>query len=265
MSKPVLESGQATNNGDFKDVIAKIISTYVPFATGILGFAGLLLVAFFIYVGEYEEALDTLKYVFTALLPIWGTWIGTVLAYYFSKQNFEAASKSVQNLVDSISPREKLETLLARDIMIKFEDLKCDNLAKGEAVDDLTIVSIRQKIIDAGIKRWPIFQEKVYKYIFHKSTLDDYLTDKLLKDKLPEAELNALNIAKMKSDNIPWIQRVIKDAAVFIPETASLYDAKKEMDKHEACNDAFVTKTGNKDEEVLGWISNVDIAKHGKF
>src|SRR5688572_6020838 len=37
--------------------------------------------------------------IFSSLLPLLGTWVGTVLAYYFSSKNFETASQSVERMV----------------------------------------------------------------------------------------------------------------------------------------------------------------------
>src|SRR5690242_16592162 len=49
----------------------------------------------------------TTELIFNALLPLLGTWVGTVLAYYFSKQNFESATNSVQRMAE-LSAEQKL-------------------------------------------------------------------------------------------------------------------------------------------------------------
>ena len=43
-----------------------------------------------IWVKEYFKA--TTQLLFSSLLPLFGSWVGTVLAYYFSKDNYEAAA-----------------------------------------------------------------------------------------------------------------------------------------------------------------------------
>ena len=43
---------------------------------------------------DTTEKFKDIKDLFGMLLPLIGTWVGTVLAYYFSKDNFEAASKT---------------------------------------------------------------------------------------------------------------------------------------------------------------------------
>lgn len=37
--------------------------------------------------------------VFTAILPLLGTWVGAVLAFYFSQDNLQAASTTTLNAV----------------------------------------------------------------------------------------------------------------------------------------------------------------------
>src|SRR5665647_1346053 len=57
------------------------------------------------------------------LLPLWGTWIGTVLAFYFGKANFEAATKSYQDVIKNMSPEEKIAKLLVKDVMLPIKDI----------------------------------------------------------------------------------------------------------------------------------------------
>lgn len=254
-----------TDKSDPKDLLAGIIARYVPIATGVLGICGLALVGMFIYLNQYEDAIDTLKYVFASLLPLWGTWLGTVLAFYFSKQNFEAANRSVRSLVETLTPKEKLEAEPVESIMMKFSELKGDNLKADEVAENLLIVDVINKITKEDIKRWPIFKEGIYQYILHKSTLDDHLTHRLLTDKLTPEELSKLTIQDMIDNGTAWTKQVLKEAAGFLAPDASLYDAKKLMDASPACNDVFVTKSGKADEQVLGWVSNVDVARVAKF
>jgi hypothetical protein len=42
---------------------------------------------------------DQIDKVFSALVPLFGTWAGTILAFYFARENFDSANQSVQRLV----------------------------------------------------------------------------------------------------------------------------------------------------------------------
>ena len=58
-------------------------------------------------------------------MPLFGTWVGTILAFYFSKANFEAATKSVTKIAETkiASIDEKLSATLVSEKMINPEDL----------------------------------------------------------------------------------------------------------------------------------------------
>ena len=60
-----------------------------------------------------KELIETTRMVYTSLLPLLGTWVGTVLAYYFSKDNFEAATKSTRDNLE-IALQQRLEKLQMR-------------------------------------------------------------------------------------------------------------------------------------------------------
>src|SRR5262249_1611345 len=66
--------------------------------------------------GNTEESAKT---VLTSVLPLLGSWVGTILAFYFSKENFEAATRSVTELAKQITPQEKLQSTPVRDKMIR--------------------------------------------------------------------------------------------------------------------------------------------------
>ena len=50
----------------------------------------------------------------------------------------------------------------------------------------------------------------------------------------------------------------------FVPSTATLADAKREMERIEKCADVFVTQSGKKDEPVLGWITDNTIIENSR-
>jgi hypothetical protein len=57
--------------------------------------------------------------VLNAVLPLFGTWVGTVLAYYFARENFEAASNSTSQLVSQLTPDEKLRSIPVASVMTR--------------------------------------------------------------------------------------------------------------------------------------------------
>jgi ascorbate-specific PTS system EIIC-type component UlaA len=72
-----------------RDLIAKIITISVFILTA---FITVYLLAF------TEDKNASIDFIGKSLLPLWGTWLGTVLAFYFGKANFEAASNAFKRV-----------------------------------------------------------------------------------------------------------------------------------------------------------------------
>jgi hypothetical protein len=72
-----------------RDLLALIVVVVSLIGVAVLGAVG-------IYKGE------TAKDLLTMLLPVVGTWVGTVLAFYFGKEQLEAANRTVDDGVPLI-------------------------------------------------------------------------------------------------------------------------------------------------------------------
>ncbi|MGJ3234365.1 hypothetical protein [Marivirga sp.] len=259
-----------TGNSDYKDKsarekIARIISISVPIATGILGICGLIIATLYILINnDIDEAKQVLQYVYTALLPIFGTWMGTVLAYYFSKENFEAANKSVEKLVSKITSDGKLEKIKVKEVMIPFQNFKDSSIVENsqEAIDALVVKDLIEKMNKDGRQRLPILLNKKAVYLFHKSTLFEYLYSNTDPDKNPPP---TSSISDMLQSDITWIQQVIKNGIKFLGADANLLEAKKLMESEKACNDAMITTDGTSSGEVTGWITDKIISEKSKI
>src|SRR4051812_11681067 len=106
-----------------QEKVAKTVSTIVLTGTCILGVLGMSIAIVAIINGNFDNAKDILQILFATILPLFGTWIGTILAFYFSKENLAAANRTVEHLVNSITSDKKLESIKAKDVMIPIENL----------------------------------------------------------------------------------------------------------------------------------------------
>src|SRR5204862_7355341 len=52
---------------------------------------------------------DMAKYVLATILPVVAGWVGTVLAFYYGKENFEAGTKSVTTAAQALTSKDKLD------------------------------------------------------------------------------------------------------------------------------------------------------------
>jgi hypothetical protein len=76
--------------------IAKLVLTISGIV--ILGVSAIALVG--AAIAGATQRVQTSQTALNALLRLLGTWVGAVLAYYFSRKNFESASQSVERMVN---------------------------------------------------------------------------------------------------------------------------------------------------------------------
>jgi len=268
-----------TNSETSQEKIAKRVSTIVLTGTCTLGALGMAMAIVDLVRGG-SESINILQILFSAILPLFGTWIGTILAYYFSKENLMAANQTVQHLVNSITSDKKLETTKAKDVMITLDKLKYVLYKSG--ADDK--INLKTDFLDflkkENIQRVILLDEnKVAKYVIHKSIIEGFIAEKYFSqegtdpdnqdnpqpgDDQPTGTPTAkeLTFADLKASSDPMIKDILENGIKFINENANLSDAKTLIKNFKACNDVFITKNGNPDEPILGWITNKTIADH---
>jgi len=254
---------QDSNNPfPFRDLLSRRITQFVLWGTLIIAAIGIGFAVVALTVGEEraKSAFTILQYVFGALLPLWGTWIGTILAYYYSKENFESANRSVQQLVDKVTSEKKLQSVKAKDVMIPKEKLIYQTMSTGE---DLTKFKLKDNCLDEvaskGIKRVIILNEKDNAlYVIHRDLISFFIAQETIA-KRPVEDSTLKDMLEKGSDDI---KQTMKNSVKFIGEEANLLEAKNLMQQYKTCQDVFITKNGNPNEPILGWITNVTISEN---
>jgi hypothetical protein len=269
-----------------QEKIAKRVSTIVLIGTCVLGVLGMAMAIINIANGDSDEAKEILQILFSAILPLFGTWIGTILASYYSKENLEAANKTVAHLVNSITSDKKLETTKAKDVMIPLAKLFYIEYKTG--TDDKTLnlkTDFLNFLKEKGIQRVILLDEnKIAKYVIHKSTIEGFIAEQYFNSQTTATntpaqpadsppgdeptpptnageEAKALTFDDLKTKGDENIKAILKDGIKFIKEEANLSDAKVLIKNYVACNDVFITKNGSGNEPVLGWITDKTIAE----
>jgi hypothetical protein len=247
-----------TGNGGFgspRAVIALVVSSVA--LIGIIGFG-------IVDMLKSSDAAGAAKDVLTMTLPVLGTWVATVLAYYFHKENLDAATKSITDVVKYLTPQEKLQSISVKDKMIPK-----DKIVHGKLPADKIIFSKVLQEMDTKDKgdRYPIFDEDdhLIKFMIHRSWIDKYLTEQALKglSSVDLSQKTLKNILDNPDDNTKY-GKPFQSSFATVRENATLLDAKTQMDQAPDCQDVFVTKGGTKDDDVVGWITNVIIADNSK-
>ena len=194
---------------------------------------------------------------FTMLLPLFGSWVGTVLAFYFTRENFESATKSYQQLMSKLTPEEKLKSSPAVDNVLR-------NFHFEVFDKDLTLTKMIANLDDAPPKygfpqskkfhRIPVFDEgNRPQYVLHRSMINAFTMQKL-REGMTANKVKELTLENLLTD-ANFKDRVAL-TFVTLRDTATMADVKVAMDPFDTVQDAFITNTGRSDSAVYGWITN---------
>jgi hypothetical protein len=206
---------------------------------------------------------DNVNSALAAVLPLFGSWVGTVLAYYFSKDNFESANISLSNMVDKITPQDKLKSTPVTDKMIAKSKIFYKNATD---VSQTKLVDILQKFNESNDvwSRLPILDDQGrLQYIVHRTLIDKFLVDKLWNpDPTAPKTVDQFTIEDLLQD--PKFQKRSETSFGMVSQDSTLADVKDVMDSLPDCKDVFVTQTGKPDEPILGWITNAILIENAK-
>jgi hypothetical protein len=255
--------------------LAKLFSDFtnaLAYFVILLAFAGILGLSWVVL--SAKKDLETAKYVFAAVLPLLGTWVGTVLAHYFQKENLNAATQSITTLVSKVTGNEKLQSIPVKNVMIrpdKIETLPDPLLNKDDK--DISLSELTKHLRE-GTKRdrLPIFKHNQKtgpaERVLHRSIVEKFIAQKAVENP-PTKPIDQLTLEDLMNDRT--LGAVVRGSFGLVKADGTLADAKSEMDKASAalgsagnCYDVFVTDTGKPDEIVIGWITNDIINENAK-
>lgn len=205
-------------------------------------------------------SMEKLKFLATSMLPLWGTWMGTILAFYFARENFEAAQKSVNQMVDKLSPMQKLESIKASEVMIPFANMKVITI---DAYGDKSILdNMLNNPVFEGLNRYPIVKGTICRQIVHRSILDGYIVRRISDSQIDATKLT-LNDFLHENTNRVLVNYLLNGVA-YVKAGSTLLEVKLAMEKTAGCQDVIITATGNANEDVIGWITNVIVANNSR-
>jgi len=197
---------------------------------------------------------EIVRYVFASIIPLLASWMGTILAFYFSRDSLAAATQSVRDLTQAVTGMDKLKTIPVKDKMRPLKDIKCEKI---DPADDKN-----KKLSDLvqGVERIPILNsQSVLRYLIYKAMIDKYLAQ-LDRQTFTPDKVAALTLADLLAD--VTMKKLFESTFAFVSLTATLADAKREMEAIDKCGDVFVTSTGKKDEPILGLITDNTIIEN---
>jgi hypothetical protein len=196
-----------------------------------------------------KDRAGTSRLVFSSVLPLFGTWVGTVLAFYFARENLAAATESTLRLagIETTTP--------VTNVMIREAEFIAYDLGTGDKAEDIPLAETRDKMraLVPPSRRLPIRNALgAVLYVVHDSTLTAYAESQ-------EQTTETLNKTLGDLLKEPTFGDLVR-AIGFVSERATVADARAKMGSIKNCNDVFVTPNGNPDERATGWLTNTLLA-----
>lgn len=230
----------------YRDLLALIVVAFSLLGVAVLAVVG-------VYKGEPA------KEVLTMLLPVIGTWVGTVLAFYFGREQLEAANRTVDRLAKQLTAEEKLGSIKVMEKMIPRSNVyvATEDPAQLKLLEAVAALEKEKK------NRLPVLTpDGKPRLVVHRSTIDRFIASRAAKGATVD-ELKALTMESMLQDN--EFGKDLKNTFAVIPKTGTMADAKRAMEALGVwCQDVFVTDSGTSAETVLGWITNGIVEQNSK-
>jgi len=245
----------ANNDTNFRFNLARWIVVFVFSVTGLIGITAIIAAVMGRAAGE--SAFGPVKDLLGILLPVLSAWAGTVFAFYFGRENFEAAARSTAALVRQLTPDEKLRSIIFKDVMITFDQATKLILDKPEKDIKLKADMIDGILVQQKRERLPMFdQQRRIKFMAHRSLIDRFIVQETAKGK----KVEDLSLADMLAD--PPTKGVLVGSFGTVLETSSLAEVKGLIDKTNFCQDVFATEDGSPNTRVIGWVTNVIVREN---
>lgn len=224
-----------------REWIAVLVITVSVLSIGLVSFVA---IAF----ADEQGRAEMSRLVFASLLPLLGTWVGTILAFYFARDNLQAATDSTVKLL-----KQGRADTSVWSAMIPRPEMAVHKVAAGDDAETVRLADLYVEMTAAGRARVPILTESDgVRYVVHKATVDRFAAT------VPAQPTDLTQtMADLRAD--PTLKALIEAIAVVGP-SAILDDARKAMRSVDNCNDVFVTTTGRRDDPVVGWLTNTDLA-----
>jgi predicted transcriptional regulator len=190
--------------------------------------------------------------VFNATLPVFASWIGTVLAFYFGKENFESANAQVGSMVQKLSMKQKTQAYVD-SIMITPYAMTSFKMTTDDK-KEIMLSELIETLTRYHVSRLPMINNKgEICFVIHESKITKFLaqSDKEASQVTLEDFLDAY-----KAENHLF---TLNASFVIVSKDTLILQAKNRLEACQKCKDIIVTQNGTIDEPMIGWIPDMHL------
>ena len=202
---------------------------------------------------------------FDFILPVFASWVGTIIAFYFGRESFESANAQIREantqiyeIIKKLTPEEMAKNpimgIMRRHQFTEFIFYK---MHSGKSDNDIKLQEIHEKMIKGEVSRLPILNfDESARYIIHDSRIQTYFFNNY--DRKDSATLADF----IKDNEKNKIEFGLNRGFIVVSATTPIEKAKQTLEKCTTCQDIFITETGSENDPIIGWVSNIRLSKY---
>ena len=146
--------------------------------------------------------------------------------------------------------------VLAR--MIPLNQVVCHRVDRIP-VAELKIVDLARRFRDERLSRMPFLtDDNRVQLIIHRSMVDRYIAEKVTAGGIDN--IAALSVLDLVGDE--GLKRLFETSFASVGPNARLREVNAIMAGNHEIQDVFVTSTGQREDPIIGWITNTMLAQH---
>jgi len=231
-----------------RSAIGRRIVYWALSAVTVLGVTALVMIGY-----VPQERFSAVKDVLAILLPMIAAWVGTVLAFYFSRENYVADAQFNKDVL-GLTLEQKLKSIPVSSAMIPISTADNKFVLKTPSQVKLKADLLATTADKTGRNRILIVDDNaVVKYIAHRSIVDKFVAERAFAgDQVADLTFEALI---KNPDYESWIASFAS-----VNSSSTLDRVKALMDADPKCSDVVITADGQKGSPAVGWITNVIVS-----
>ncbi len=214
-----------------------------------------------------SEKSETIRFVFVSTLPLFGTWVGAIIAFYFARENLreatssaEALSKATAGLAGVWNPSTLVDEAMQPFNRIERYQLKREGDPPTlETVDSVKLKELWSRLSDRPFDRLPLLDEKdVAQALMTREWLNEWAAHQ--SGTTPNVFADH-TIADLETDTDKRNARLKNFETVASGVTLAV--AREKLGSGVGCSTVLVTSDGTKAGALRGILTSTDLAKLG--
>ena len=270
---------QQAVNGALRDRLAQNVVVIGTVGIGVTALLVIVAVSAAYWGKDSAVVNSTSLSIFTATLPVFSTWVGTVLAFYFSNESFKQAAGAAlaQSGGVDLQPITTPGTMIPFEKIIRFELKSAD--VQGKALKDLPglikLADIRTLFQPPGVTRVVVFDDRkrpLYVIRHELMPSEDALDlSTVVSSSLSQTASTSVSTSGSSSVSSslsqpataaePTLQDYLDAGSnassaknfALTAATATVGDARR-LYQIRKVTDLFITDHGRADEAAIGWV-----------